>query len=256
MNVCTNLLVLPHSSGLYKQPAEGLLVLYRCLLIPNRVCLFGLPPGQLQLQQCQIAAACAWNNHQDLQEARWVHYACLRVNVRLCWLSSAKPLGLLTRCKPILGTPTSAPVSGGLNNKFTVGQHRFYAGACVISVHSADGVQLYLFVYAQLVSAHMHHLSQGGGHIILCRCCSDTWCLFSGAVRLQTPLFLPRNRKLYDGSEVACFMDHSGMLVTLPYDLRVSQTHTRTCTTSLTIQLFASAHANTHRVWGCNQQPP
>ncbi|KAG9268185.1 eIF-2-alpha kinase GCN2 [Astyanax mexicanus] len=43
-----------------------------------------------------------------------------------------------------------------------------------------------------------------------------------GAVRLQTPLFLPRNRKLYEGCELACFMDHSGMLVTLPYDLRVS----------------------------------
>ncbi|XP_027029524.2 eIF-2-alpha kinase GCN2 isoform X2 [Tachysurus fulvidraco] len=43
-----------------------------------------------------------------------------------------------------------------------------------------------------------------------------------GAVRLQTPLLLPRNRKLYEGCELACFMDHSGMLVTLPYDLRVS----------------------------------
>uniref|UniRef100_A0A7N9B0T2 non-specific serine/threonine protein kinase n=1 Tax=Mastacembelus armatus TaxID=205130 RepID=A0A7N9B0T2_9TELE len=43
-----------------------------------------------------------------------------------------------------------------------------------------------------------------------------------GAVRLQTPLFLPRNRKLYDGSELACFMDQSGMLVTLPYDLRMA----------------------------------
>ncbi|XP_019940643.2 eIF-2-alpha kinase GCN2 [Paralichthys olivaceus] len=42
-----------------------------------------------------------------------------------------------------------------------------------------------------------------------------------GAVRLQTPLLLPRNRKLYDSSELACFMDHSGMLVTLPYDLHV-----------------------------------
>uniref|UniRef100_A0A3Q4AEI9 non-specific serine/threonine protein kinase n=1 Tax=Mola mola TaxID=94237 RepID=A0A3Q4AEI9_MOLML len=41
-----------------------------------------------------------------------------------------------------------------------------------------------------------------------------------GAVRLQTPLLLPRSRKLYEGSELACFMDHSGMLVTLPYDLR------------------------------------
>ncbi|XP_056281578.1 eIF-2-alpha kinase GCN2 isoform X3 [Pseudoliparis swirei] len=43
-----------------------------------------------------------------------------------------------------------------------------------------------------------------------------------GAVRLQTPLLLPRNRKLYDGSEPACFMDHSGMLVTLPHDLRTA----------------------------------
>ncbi|XP_063764611.1 eIF-2-alpha kinase GCN2 isoform X3 [Eleginops maclovinus] len=43
-----------------------------------------------------------------------------------------------------------------------------------------------------------------------------------GAVRLQTPMLLPRNRKLYDGSELACFMDHSGMLVTLPYDLRMA----------------------------------
>uniref|UniRef100_A0A671XE93 eIF-2-alpha kinase GCN2 n=1 Tax=Sparus aurata TaxID=8175 RepID=A0A671XE93_SPAAU len=40
--------------------------------------------------------------------------------------------------------------------------------------------------------------------------------------KAMTPLFLPRNRKLYDGSEVACFMDHSGMLVTLPYDLRMA----------------------------------
>ncbi|XP_015229195.1 PREDICTED: eukaryotic translation initiation factor 2-alpha kinase 4 [Cyprinodon variegatus] len=43
-----------------------------------------------------------------------------------------------------------------------------------------------------------------------------------GAVRLHTPLLLPRNRKLYDGSELACFMDHSGMLVTLPFDLRMA----------------------------------
>ncbi|KAG7466333.1 hypothetical protein MATL_G00163870 [Megalops atlanticus] len=42
-----------------------------------------------------------------------------------------------------------------------------------------------------------------------------------GAVRLQTPLLMPRNRKLYEGSELVCFMDHSGMLVTLPYDLRL-----------------------------------
>ncbi|XP_056151582.1 eIF-2-alpha kinase GCN2 [Lampris incognitus] len=43
-----------------------------------------------------------------------------------------------------------------------------------------------------------------------------------GAVRFQTPMLLPRNRKLYEGCELACFMDHSGMLVTLPYDLRMT----------------------------------
>ncbi|KAJ8399100.1 hypothetical protein AAFF_G00414790 [Aldrovandia affinis] len=43
-----------------------------------------------------------------------------------------------------------------------------------------------------------------------------------GAVRLQTPLFMPKNRKLYEVSELACFMDHSGMLVSLPYDLRLA----------------------------------
>ncbi|XP_069049406.1 eIF-2-alpha kinase GCN2 isoform X1 [Lepisosteus oculatus] len=42
-----------------------------------------------------------------------------------------------------------------------------------------------------------------------------------GAVKLQTPLFMPKNKKLYESSEVVCFMDHSGMLVTLPYDLRL-----------------------------------
>ncbi|XP_019725702.1 eIF-2-alpha kinase GCN2 [Hippocampus comes] len=42
------------------------------------------------------------------------------------------------------------------------------------------------------------------------------------AVRLQTPLLLPRHRKLCEGSEPACFMDHSGMLVTLPYNLRMA----------------------------------
>lgn len=78
-------------------------------------------------------------------------------------------------------------------------------------------------------------------------------CLISGAVRVQTPLFLPRNRKLYDGIELACFMDHSGMLVTLPYDLRVSLTHTRSLVYVSThahrapiIKLFTQEHANTH----------
>lgn len=77
-------------------------------------------------------------------------------------------------------------------------------------------------------------------------------CFSTGAVRLQTPLLFPRNRKLYDGCEPACFMDHSGMLVTLPYDLRVSPPHT--CARRLIIQLFASAHANAEG--GCNQQQP
>lgn len=76
----------------------------------------------------------------------------------------------------------------------------------------------------------------------------------AGAVRLQTPLLLPRNRKLYDSSELACFMDHSGMLVTLPYDLRVSSpspisihTHTLHVRSRLPninyTQQFASARA-------------
>lgn len=79
-------------------------------------------------------------------------------------------------------------------------------------------------------------------------------------MRLQTPLLLPKNKKLYDVGELACFMDHSGMLVTLPYDLRVSPTHKHTevcvCAQTLIILLFASAHANTITVRDCNQQPP
>ncbi|KAF6351176.1 eukaryotic translation initiation factor 2 alpha kinase 4 [Rhinolophus ferrumequinum] len=42
-----------------------------------------------------------------------------------------------------------------------------------------------------------------------------------GAVQLCTPLLLPRNRQIYEHNEAALFMDHSGMLVTLPFDLRV-----------------------------------
>lgn len=90
---------------------------------------------------------------------------------------------------------------------------------------------------------------------------SYAWCFLSGAVRLQTPLLLPRNRKLYDGSEPACFMDHSGMLVTLPYDLRVSPTHAdteytrrRACpllhtnTNYTTICISTCKHTHTHSV--------
>ncbi|ELW48177.1 Eukaryotic translation initiation factor 2-alpha kinase 4 [Tupaia chinensis] len=42
-----------------------------------------------------------------------------------------------------------------------------------------------------------------------------------GAVQLCTPLLLPRNRQMYEHNEAALFMDHSGMLVMLPFDLRV-----------------------------------
>uniref|UniRef100_A0A5F8HFI8 eIF-2-alpha kinase GCN2 n=1 Tax=Monodelphis domestica TaxID=13616 RepID=A0A5F8HFI8_MONDO len=42
-----------------------------------------------------------------------------------------------------------------------------------------------------------------------------------GAVELYTPLLLPRNRQTYEHNEAALFMDHSGMLVMLPYDLRI-----------------------------------
>ncbi|XP_078419056.1 eIF-2-alpha kinase GCN2 isoform X2 [Cetorhinus maximus] len=42
-----------------------------------------------------------------------------------------------------------------------------------------------------------------------------------GATWLHTPLFMPKNKKLYEGSEGAYFMDHSGMLIMLPHDLRV-----------------------------------
>ncbi|XP_075049500.1 eIF-2-alpha kinase GCN2 [Mixophyes fleayi] len=41
-----------------------------------------------------------------------------------------------------------------------------------------------------------------------------------GAVKLNTPLLMPRS-KMSDSGESACFMDHSGMLVTLPYNLRI-----------------------------------
>ncbi|XP_033000891.1 eIF-2-alpha kinase GCN2 isoform X1 [Lacerta agilis] len=42
-----------------------------------------------------------------------------------------------------------------------------------------------------------------------------------GAIKLHTPLLMPRNRKLYEHNEASYLMDHSGMLVMLPYDLRI-----------------------------------
>ncbi|KAL7992472.1 hypothetical protein Chor_016728 [Crotalus horridus] len=41
------------------------------------------------------------------------------------------------------------------------------------------------------------------------------------AVKMHTPLLMPRNRKLYEHNEASYLMDHSGMLVMLPYDLRI-----------------------------------
>lgn len=42
-----------------------------------------------------------------------------------------------------------------------------------------------------------------------------------GAVHLCAPLLLPQNRQIYEHNEAAMFMDHSGMLVMLPFDLRI-----------------------------------
>ncbi|XP_066486754.1 eIF-2-alpha kinase GCN2 isoform X2 [Tiliqua scincoides] len=42
-----------------------------------------------------------------------------------------------------------------------------------------------------------------------------------GAIKLHTPLLMPKNRKLYEHNEASYLMDHSGMLVMLPYDLRI-----------------------------------
>ncbi|EGW04299.1 Eukaryotic translation initiation factor 2-alpha kinase 4 [Cricetulus griseus] len=44
-----------------------------------------------------------------------------------------------------------------------------------------------------------------------------------GAVQLSTPLLLPRNKQIYEHNEAAVFMDHSGMLVMLPFDLRTEK---------------------------------
>lgn len=42
-----------------------------------------------------------------------------------------------------------------------------------------------------------------------------------GAVKLHTPLLMPRSKMVSESGESACFMDHSGMLVMLPYNLRI-----------------------------------
>ncbi|KAM5129109.1 eIF-2-alpha kinase GCN2 isoform 2-T2 [Mantella aurantiaca] len=42
-----------------------------------------------------------------------------------------------------------------------------------------------------------------------------------GAVKLHTPLLMPRSKMTSESGESACFMDHSGMLVTLAYNLRI-----------------------------------
>nr|XP_033809126.1 eIF-2-alpha kinase GCN2 [Geotrypetes seraphini] len=61
-------------------------------------------------------------------------------------------------------------------------------------------------------------------HMRILQYVSETVCrIFKrhGAVKLHTPLLMPQNRKLYENNEAACFMDHSGMLAILPYDLRI-----------------------------------
>ncbi|XP_075470288.1 eIF-2-alpha kinase GCN2 isoform X3 [Ascaphus truei] len=61
-------------------------------------------------------------------------------------------------------------------------------------------------------SARIHH------HV-----CETVCRIFKehGAVKLHTPLLMPRSKTVSDSSEAASFMDHSGMLVTLPYNLRI-----------------------------------
>ncbi|XP_051868966.1 LOW QUALITY PROTEIN: eIF-2-alpha kinase GCN2-like [Pristis pectinata] len=61
-----------------------------------------------------------------------------------------------------------------------------------------------------------HNMVQEFVHETVCR-------IFKrhGATCVNTPLFMPKNKKLYESSEGAYFMDHSGMLVMLPHDLRV-----------------------------------
>lgn len=52
--------------------------------------------------------------------------------------------------------------------------------------------------------------------------CTVFQWFWTGAIKLHTPLLMPKNRKLYEHSETSYLIDHSGMLVMLPYDLRVS----------------------------------
>ena len=44
-----------------------------------------------------------------------------------------------------------------------------------------------------------------------------------GAIKLNTPLLVPRPKMFENVDQYACLMDHSGRLVGLPFDLRVSQ---------------------------------
>ncbi|XP_072425462.1 eIF-2-alpha kinase GCN2-like isoform X2 [Chiloscyllium punctatum] len=70
----------------------------------------------------------------------------------------------------------------------------------------------------------VHKGSFSTHHAILRHFVYETVCrVFKrhGATWLHTPLLMPKNKKLYEGSEGAYFMDHSGMLVMLPHDLRI-----------------------------------
>ena len=43
-----------------------------------------------------------------------------------------------------------------------------------------------------------------------------------GAIKLNTPLLIPRPKMFENVDQYACLMDHSGRLIGLPFDLRVS----------------------------------
>ncbi|XP_067847268.1 eIF-2-alpha kinase GCN2 isoform X2 [Heptranchias perlo] len=70
----------------------------------------------------------------------------------------------------------------------------------------------------------VHKGSFSARHTMLQQFVYETVCrIFKkhGAIWLHTPLLMPKEKKLYESSETAYFMDHSGMLVMLPHDLRV-----------------------------------
>lgn len=147
-----------HSSGLYNRPAEGLLVLNRCLLIANR--------GLFVWSPSRAASASTVPNcsnmcmKQSPESSRSMVSTPRLFGAWVCvwtWVFVDSPLQTTW---PAVGLffrdPNICFSERCLNNKHTVGQPRFCAGASVIFVHAPDDVQLYLFVSARFVSAHMH----------------------------------------------------------------------------------------------------